>query len=240
MKGPLMRLLVYILLTISLLFISCGSDETNSQDLEKNTGQVESNVHAGKVMEKMNSGSYSYLLVSENGNEYWIAVPQMEIAQGEMIYFSQFMEMKNFKSETLDRTFESILFVSDANKTQDNMNMQTGHTGSQPVDKNNVSIEKVSGGITIAEIYKDKDSLHRKNVKVRGKVVKFNGGIMDRNWIHIQDGTADGENFDLLITSKEPAAVGDIIVAEGEIVLDRDFGAGYSYAVLMENAKIIK
>jgi len=75
---------------------------------------------------------------------------------------------------------------------------------------------------------------------VRGKVVKFNGGIMGRNWIHIQDGTgvaADGTN-DLLVTSDAGAKVGDVITVTGTVAIDKDFTAGYAYAVLIEGAKI--
>jgi len=233
-----MKLLIYMLLPLALLFVSCSNDESNSQDLSNNVENEGSNVHSGEVIETMDGGSYSYIHVDENDNRYWIAVQQMDVEEGETIYFSQFMEMRDFKSETLDRTFASILFVSDASKTPITTKMPSGHTGSGYIDKNDVKVEKVSGGMSIAEIYKEKDALHRKQVKVRGKVVKVNESIMDRNWIHIQDGTADGENFDLLLTTKQSANVGDVIVAEGEIVLDRDFGAGYAYAVIMENAKI--
>jgi hypothetical protein len=226
-----------MLLPMLVLLFSCGKDESNSKISGNEMTRSESNKHAGEVIESMDAGSYSYLHLKENDLEYWIAVPQMTIENGEMIYFSQFMEMRDFKSETLDRTFDKILFVSDAGKTPKNNIPQTGAV---TVGKQSVTVDKVPGGMTIAEIYKSKDLLHRKKVKVRGKVVKFNGGIMDRNWIHIQDGTADNNNFDLLITAKESVTVGDVIVAEGEIVLDQDFGAGYAYAVLLENAKITK
>ena len=71
-------------------------------------------------------------------------------------------------------------------------------------------------------------------------MVKVNPGILDRNWIHIQDGTADGNNFDLLVTSIDKAVVGDIIIAEGQLAVDKDFGAGYTYPVLIENVKITR
>ena len=76
--------------------------------------QVAKNVHNVVVEEKMDASNYSYLKVKEDGNSYWIAVPQMDINPGEYLIFSKSMEMKNFKSETLNKTFESILFVDDA------------------------------------------------------------------------------------------------------------------------------
>jgi len=71
-------------------------------------------------------------------------------------------------------------------------------------------------------------------------VVRYNGGILDRNWIHLQDGTGkagDGTN-DILVTTTGTAKVGDVITARGTLAVDKDFGAGYTYAVLVENATI--
>jgi hypothetical protein len=78
------------------------------------------------------------------------------------------------------------------------------------------------------------------SVSLRGKVVKYNANILGTNFLHIQDGsgdTADGSN-DLIVTTKTEVAVGDTVVATGNIVLDKDFGAGYSYPVLMEDATV--
>jgi hypothetical protein len=91
-------------------------------------------------------------------------------------------------------------------------------------------------------VWADRKALAGKTVTVRGKVVKVNGGILDRNWIHLQDGTgkaADGTH-DLLITSDGTARVGDIVTATGTIAVDKDFTAGYAYKVMLENAKIAK
>ncbi len=222
------------------LFVSCSNDENNTDDSKNNSDQTGLNVHSGKVVEKMDGSGYSFIQINENDKNYWIAVTQMDIEEGDMIYFSKFMEMRDFRSKSLDKTFTSILFVDNPSKTPITGGMLASNPHQGLVNKSDIIVDKIPGGKTIAEIYKEKDDLHRKQVKVRGKVVKVNEDIMDRNWIHIQDGTADGENFDLLITSKQTVNKGKVIVAEGEIVLDRDFGAGYAYAVIMENAKIIR
>ena len=117
--------------------------------------------------------------------------------------------------------------------------MQTAHANVKPGNEQTISVEPLDGGKTIAQIFSEKESLKNKTVKVRGKVVKFNSGIMNRNWIHIQDGTDNEGEYDLLITSDESAKVGDIIIAEGQLSTDKDFGAGYFYPVLVEDAKII-
>jgi hypothetical protein len=75
---------------------------------------------------------------------------------------------------------------------------------------------------------------------LRGKVVKYNPGILGWNFIHIQDGSGDaaaGSN-DLIVTTKANTAVGETVVLSGTIVLDKDFGAGYSYPVLLEDASL--
>jgi hypothetical protein len=75
-------------------------------------------------------------------------------------------------------------------------------------------------------------------VRVDGKVVKVNNGIMGRNFLHLQDGTGDASSNDLTVTSKQTAAVGDQVTITGKVVLDRDFGSGYLYPLLVEEASI--
>jgi len=93
---------------------------------------------------------------------------------------------------------------------------------------------------TVAAINQDKATLGGKTVSAQGKVVKVNNGIMGRNFVHVQDGTGDaakGTN-NLIVTSKQTAAVGDQVTVSGVVVLNRDFGSGYSYPLLIEEASI--
>ncbi|MFC2094419.1 nucleotide-binding protein [Bacteroidota bacterium] len=233
-----MKVFVYLVFPILLFTAGCGNDETNS-DEKVQTSDMRLGSRSGEVIDKIDAGSYSYLQLKENDQVYWAAVPTMKIENGEQIFFSEYMEMKNFKSETLDRTFESVLFVNDANKVADKKTLQMAHANLKPGNETEISVEPLDGGKTIAQIFNEKETLKNKTVKVRGKVVKFNGGIMNRNWIHIQDGTDNNGEYDLLITSNETAKVGDTITAEGKLATDKDFGAGYFYPVLVEDAKII-
>ena len=93
---------------------------------------------------------------------------------------------------------------------------------------------------TVAVIYKYKAALAGKPVSAQGKVVKVNNGIMGRNFVHVQDGTGDAKasTNNLVVTSKQTAAVGDKVSISGTVVLDRDFGSGYSYPLLIEDATI--
>jgi hypothetical protein len=233
-----MKILVYLVFPILLFITGCGNNDNNSNE-NVQSNDMQSGSRSGEVIDQVNAGSYSYLQLRENDQVYWVAVPTMKIENGEQIFFSEYMEMKNFKSETLDRTFESVLFINDANKVADKKTLQIAHSNLKPGNETEISVEPLDGGKTIAQIFSEKETLKNKTVKVRGKVVKFNGGIMNRNWIHIQDGTDNEGEYDLLITSNESAKVGDVIIAEGQLSTDKDFGAGYFYPVLVEDAKII-
>ena len=98
--------------------------------------------------------------------------------------------------------------------------------------------EKPAGGYTVAECYEQSGKLNKKNIRVRGKVVKINPGIMNKNWIHIQDGTGDEVSFDLTVTTQNMAEVGDIVLVEGKLFKDRDVGIEIIYPVIIEDAEI--
>ncbi len=91
---------------------------------------------------------------------------------------------------------------------------------------------------TIADIYAGQDGLADKVVNVRGKVVKFSAMIMGKNWIHLQDGTGTPGSNDLTVTTADTAKIGDTILVSGKITLNKDFGGGYKYGVIMEDGKV--
>ena len=103
-----------------------------------------------------------------------------------------------------------------------------------------INVGPPNGGITIAELINNKTKYSGQVVRVQGQVVKLNNGIMKRNWIHIKDASINSENKDLTVTTTESVALGDIVSFEGKIAVDKDFGSGYSYEIIMEEAKIIK
>jgi len=92
----------------------------------------------------------------------------------------------------------------------------------------------------VAEVITKSTELKDKPVRVSGKVVKYNGGIMGKNWIHLRDGTgqeADGTN-DVLVTTAAEAKLGAVVTVTGVVRTNKDFGSGYSYKVLIEDAKL--
>ena len=92
----------------------------------------------------------------------------------------------------------------------------------------------------MVELFSTKKSFSGKSIIVKGKVVKVNNGIMDKNWVHIVDGTQFENQSDLTITTMETVNIGDIVTFKGIIVLDKDFGQGYVYDILLEEAKVVK
>jgi predicted small lipoprotein YifL len=106
------------------------------------------------------------------------------------------------------------------------------------VDLSNIA--KAEGGKTVAEVYAATDLLAGQKVSVRGKVVKANPNIMGKNWVHVRDGSgAEGSNDLTATTAKtELPHVGDLVVVSGTVATNKDFGMGYTYPVLIENAEV--
>ncbi len=100
------------------------------------------------------------------------------------------------------------------------------------------NIAKPKGGKTVQEVYRDKANLKDKQVTLRGKVVRYNEAIMGKNWIHLRDGTGTAPANDLTVTTQAKARVGDTVLVEGKVTLDKDLGAGYKYDVIIEDAKV--
>lgn len=197
------------------------------------------------VDEVLQTSSYSYLQVTENNEQYWMAVTLAEVKKGSTYYFSEVMEMNDFYSKELDRNFESIFFVGNLSDkpipAQPQTMQSTPQTGIRPeIQKQDLSIEPVDGSISLAELYERRTELNGQTVKVVGQVAKFNPSIMSRNWVHIQDGTGTEEFFDLTVTTQDIVSPGDLILFEGTITLQKDFGSGYYYEILMEDAKASK
>ncbi|MEN8229893.1 MAG: DNA-binding protein [Bacteroidota bacterium] len=230
-----------LIFTVAVVFVFIT--QGISQDATKFNNN-HPNVHKILVKEVLQTTSYTYVHADEDGSMKWIAVPKMAANVGDTYYFQGGMEMGEFKSKELDRTFSSILFLNglispeivEGGKTSLNVSAQKSEAAIVKVDD---PIEPAEGGVSIAELYKNKEKFANKIVKVRGKVTKFNGKIMSRNWIHLQDAPGNQGKIDLTATTGEEAKVGDIITLEGVITLDKDFGAGYFYDIIMENARLV-
>jgi len=191
--------------------------------------------HTGKVLEHMDSGGYTYMKIDEKGDSYWIAVSNIEISDGAHIRFEEQMWMDNFTSKTLNRTFKKLMFashVTDA-KAKRLPHMQPQHT-TKEVTK---SLYPLPGAQTVVELYHQGKTLNGKKVTLHGKVAKVSRMIMGKNWVHIVDGTRTGENDRIVFTSTQtPPNIGDVVTAEGILASEKDFGYGYFYQVIVEEA----
>lgn len=218
--------------------------------VEKAGAALNSSSLSGKVVETMNAGGYTYIsVVEKNGKKTWVAIPVTKVKVGQKVTYQPGAEMRNFTSKTLNRTFESIIFspglASQPGSVAANKPSSSQH-GDKPVappmSNEKISVDKASGpdAYTVGEIYEKAATLNEKTAVVKGKVVKVSAGIMGKNWIHLKDGTGDTatQTNKLVTTSQDLPAVGDIVTMKGTIYKDKDFGAGYKYGVIMENASI--
>ncbi len=195
---------------------------------------------SGEVLEVKDIEAYTYLRLKTKDGETWAAVSTAAVKKGSKVTIENAMVMNNFESKALKKTFQSIVF-GNLNATGAAKTEPSPHAGTaKPADPGPIKVTKATGAdaYTVAEIYAKATHLKDKPVRVSGKVVKYNPGIMGKNWIHLQDGSgsaASGSN-DILVTSASPTKVGDVLTIAGTVRNDKDFGAGYVYKVLIEDA----
>jgi len=223
------------------------------------TGIQAATIATGRVVETMDAGGYTYVRLQTTGVDIWIAATEFPVKVGERLTAQLEMPMSNYHSKTLNRDFALIYFVPQvAREGQALLPVAepVGHdVGSTPALLGSHfpaaasataavgPIVPVAGALSIEAVFGRRASLAGQSVVVRGKVVKVNNQIMDRNWIHLQDGSgsADKGTNDLTVTTAATAAavaLGDIVTASGVLATAKDFGAGYVYDVILEQAFI--
>jgi len=206
------------------------------------------NAVTGEVLEVQNVESYTYLRLKTAQGETWAAVPTAAVKKGAKVTIENPNVMKNFESKTLKKTFPTVVFGTLAGAQGSMAAAPAGaggpHAGvAKPTEPAaDVHVPKATGpnARTVAEIMTKPAELKDKPVLVRGKIVKYSPSIMGKNWIHLRDGSgsaAAGTN-DVLVTTTEQAKIGDIVTAKGVLRTDRDFGSGYSYKAVVEEATL--
>jgi hypothetical protein len=220
---------------------------------------------AGKVIETTNTAGYTYVRVDTGAQKLWAAATQFAVKAGDNVTVGSGVPMTGYHSKTLNRDFDVVYFtgriaVAGAEPAAGGApvlpaghppigggampGLPPGHpsltTAAAAKSLDLTGIKKAEGGKTVKEIYAAKVGLAGKNVSVRGKVVKFNAMILGKNWLHIQDGSgsADKLDNDITITTAASAAVGATVLVTGNVSTNRDFGAGYKYSVIIEDAKV--
>lgn len=220
---------------------------------------------SGRVLETLDSAGYTYLRLEVPGGEIWAAVTTAKVRKGATVTVENATPMDGFESKTLHRKFDRIVFGTLADgpaaaaagapaplppghpespdpRLKEMMAAQHAAAAQGPAGASDVKVARsdAPNGKTVAEIFSGRVALKDTEVVVRGKVVKFLPGIMGRNWLHLRDGSGSAEkkNNDITVTTSETAFVGDVVVVKGKVHTDRDFGAGYAYPVLIEEATI--
>jgi len=228
-----------VLFSVLILF-SCKDKETYTAINDTNAS-ANNELHKIVISESTDGGTYTYLNVEENGNKYWMAIPNSEVKVGETYYYDGGMLMENFESKQLEKTFDKIIFA-DRIRTTEKAPVQKQVDPHANVDTTavvEVNIEKAENGISLEELFTNKKSFSGKSIIVRGKVVKLNKAILDKNWVHIVDGTKFEDKKSLTITTQEMVKIGDTVTFKGTIVLEKDFGQGYVYDILLEEGELI-
>jgi hypothetical protein len=225
-----------VVLGIVLFFVACNSKPQvveHEPSIPGESHQVNSNPkiqqeiedhHFVTVEEVLQAEKYTYLNVKENEETFWIAVPGQEVTVGEKVAYKGGLKKKDFESKEFKRVFETIYLVSGISK---------GGQASPGKD-----ISQVEGSIKIKDIITNPSKYEGKTIIVAGLCAKVNPQIMGKNWVHLKDGSAD--DYDFTITTQDNIPVGSNVAMKGIIYLDKDFGAGYVYEIIMEEATIIK
>ncbi len=248
-----MKTIIFACIFITLL-AACNSNpkvieaiDTSTETQQSAADHSAAQIHKVVVEEVLHTSKYTYLNVTEDGMMTWIAIPKKEVKKGGTYYYRGGLKKTNFKSVEYDRIFETLYLVSDVSEDPGMSGLAAGgsphgnmseDTGNAPIEQN-TKIEPVPGGITIAELFENRKKYEGKTVRIKGRCVKLNNMIMSRNWIHLQDGSLKDKTVDLTITTTENIALGAIVAIEGVITLNKDFGAGYKYDIIMEDATLI-
>lgn len=200
---------------------------------------------SGKVLELLPAAPYVYLRIEAAQGEIWAAVPDAQLEVGANVTIYSPMTMTRFESKSLQRTFDLVYFGTLSEPGSASAGGGNPHAGlSQPAAVEVGTVEKAvaADARTVAEAWAEGAGLDGKTITVRGKVVKYNPGVMGKNWIHLQDGSGDaakGTN-DLTVTSLDAVEKGQTVTITGTVHLNKDFGAGYRYPLIVEEAKVLK
>jgi len=212
----------------------------------------------GKVLEIKPAMGYKYLKVQEQGKQTWVAIANAPVKVGDKIGFDKKTMMKDFKSKSLHQEFKEIYFASDVYLPQkasgpksmkDLLGLGTKakdpHAGmgigmsAQPIDEKPSKPFVKKDTYTVEEIHMWRKNLQGQTIALEASVFKVSKGIMKRDWVHLGDGTGNEQKLtdDLVFTAATTnIKSGDKVLAKGTVAVDKDFGYGYFYPVIIQNA----
>lgn len=193
-------------------------------------------IHSVVVLEVLPTIRYVYIRVREEQDEFWIATIKRQVNLGATYFYQGGLLKTNFESREHKRVFDKMYLVSSIIEAE-----HSGHTGNQeiptPLNESLGNVD-VPGSIKIADLVAEQGKYEGKVIQVSGECVKVNPNIMGRNWIHLRDGSRN--DFDLVITSDVQIPIGHRVTMTGKVVLNKDFGSGYQYSILLEEGKLVR
>ena len=206
---------------------------------DQNAGSLSSDVHTVEILETLPATKYVYLNVKENNETYWIATLKKEVKPGEVYFYRDGLLKTNFESKEYNRVFEKIYLVSNLiNADHGDPAYHADETTADEMSQRSYKTEPLEGSISIKELVQNKDTYAGQTIQISGTCVKLNPNIMDRHWIHLKDGSMDG--YDLVVTSDVAVPVGQQVTMNAIVRLNKDFGAGYTYDLILEEGKVLQ
>jgi hypothetical protein len=211
---------------------------------------------AGKVSETMNAATYTYVLIDTGAKKAWAAAPQFAVKVGDTVAIADGMPMFNYQSKSLNRTFDVVYFTGNISvngapasaapstaattPAPSTTTLPPGHpTMPAKTAPDLTGIKRAENGQTVAEVITGKAKFAGRPIAIRARVVKYNAQILGKNWLHIQDGSGSPGANDLTVTTTATAKVGDLVLVTGKLGTDRDFGSGYKYPLIIEDATVV-
>ena len=199
----------------------------------------------GTVLEVIMATPYAYVRLGTAKGEAWAAIPAFDLKVGSQVRILVQLKIDKFESPSLHRTFDVVYFGTVAGAAGEAPAAAPAAMGqAAPPKAPDVLVPRAAGAEarSIAELYAHPKAVEGKTVVVRGKVVKYNEGIMGLTWLHLRDGSGavQTRDNDLTVTSKDKAKLGDVVTARGVVHLDKDLGMGYKYPVILEDAKVAR
>jgi hypothetical protein len=225
------------------------SNESSSESKVDFNNPLAKELHKVIVNEVLPTQKYVYLNVNEGDKQFWIATGKVSVKVGETYFYRGGLLKKNFESKEYNRIFETVYLVTSLVPEKHGNNQGSVDVSDYRETNNNYPPKEVipthtekivehKGSIKIAELVKDPKKYEGKTVQLSGVCTKINAGIMDRNWIHIKDGSKD--DFDLVVTSSIFVPEGSAITIKAIVILNKDFGAGYKYDLILEEGELVK
>ena len=228
--------------TVEPFSIAKKSAGTSSADI------VDNEIHEIKILEVIPASNYVYLKVKEDKAQFWIATKKREIDLDSTYFYREALLKTEFESKIHNRVFDSIWFVTKLVTQMHGARYTSGASDKpeiskdkkEPVEITTTGDKNINYKIypEISAFLDDPNKFEGQAVQLKGKCVKVNSNIMNKNWIHLKDGSQD--DFDLIITTNMSVQEGDIITIQAMVALNKDYGAGYSYDLILENGVILQ